>query len=239
MKPLFIKKNGTVSKVSGIIMNLIPSYTLAEYNALTHKPLLWVRTDEEYAQIPSTDVSYGSGSVKDALDDKVSKSGDIMTGNFTVDRKNGTASAEGQSYLTVGNATPVGTNQNSTGLINLYSESAYQVTLYANPLTQIRYIGFPNKSGTVLLDTDIKIVKAQSGSSNNAVITVPSGYPYATFEIVTPVMFYVGSCDSTGTVSAVKGVDGTTPTVSGNNVTVYAGSYYRTAVLRLYTSAAF
>ena len=69
MKPLFIKKNGTVSKVSGIIMNLIPSYTLAEYNALTHKPLLWVRTDEEYAQIPSTDVSYGSGSVKDALDD--------------------------------------------------------------------------------------------------------------------------------------------------------------------------
>ena len=49
-------------------MNLIPSYTLAEYNALTHKPLFWVRTDEEYAQIPSTDVSYGSGSVKDALD---------------------------------------------------------------------------------------------------------------------------------------------------------------------------
>ena len=69
MKPLFIKKNGTVSKVSGIIMNLIPSYTMAEYNALTHKPLLWVRTDEDYAQIPSTDVSYGSGSVKDALDD--------------------------------------------------------------------------------------------------------------------------------------------------------------------------
>lgn len=68
MKPLFIKKNGTVSKVSGIIMNLIPSYTMAEYNALTHKPLLWVRTDEDYAQIPSEDVSYGSGSVKDALD---------------------------------------------------------------------------------------------------------------------------------------------------------------------------
>ena len=68
MKPLFIKKNGTVSKVSGIIMNLIPSYTMAEYNALIHKPLFWVRTDEEYAQIPATDVSYGSGSVKDALD---------------------------------------------------------------------------------------------------------------------------------------------------------------------------
>lgn len=68
MKPLFIKKNGTVSKVSGIVMNLIPSYTLAEYNSLTHKPLLWVRTDEEYAQISSEDVSYGSGSVKDALD---------------------------------------------------------------------------------------------------------------------------------------------------------------------------
>lgn len=74
MKPLFIKKNGTVSKVSGIIMNLIPSYTLAEYNALTHKPLLWVRTDEEYAQIPASDVSYGSATVEDALDGLVNLS---------------------------------------------------------------------------------------------------------------------------------------------------------------------
>lgn len=41
---------------------------MAEYNALTHKPLFWVRTDEDYAQIPSEDVSYGSGSVEDALD---------------------------------------------------------------------------------------------------------------------------------------------------------------------------
>ena len=73
MKPLFIKKNGTVSKVSGIIMNLIPSYTMAEYNALTHKPLFWVRTDEDYAQIPASDVSYGSGSVEDALDGKVTE----------------------------------------------------------------------------------------------------------------------------------------------------------------------
>jgi len=69
MKPLFIKKNGTVSKVSGIVMNLIPSYTLAEYNALTHKPLFWVRTDEEYAQISSEDVSYGNSTVKEELDE--------------------------------------------------------------------------------------------------------------------------------------------------------------------------
>lgn len=41
MKPLFIKKNGTVSKVSGIIMP---------------------------ASYPSANVTYGSGSVEDALD---------------------------------------------------------------------------------------------------------------------------------------------------------------------------
>ena len=69
MKPLFIKKNGTVSKISGIVMNLIPSYTLAEYNALTHKPLFWVRTDEEYAQISSENVSYGNSTVKEELDE--------------------------------------------------------------------------------------------------------------------------------------------------------------------------
>lgn len=104
MKPLFIKKNGTVSKVSGIVMNLIPSYTLAEYNALTHKPLLWVRTDEEYAQIPASDVSYGSGSVEDALDGSIKVkmlTYSVTTGNANTHYfNNGTANiAKGQVAL--------------------------------------------------------------------------------------------------------------------------------------------
>lgn len=90
--------------------------------------------------------------------DKVEKSGDTMTGNLTVDRKNGTASAEGYSYFTLGNDTPAGTNQNSTGLIRLYSETAYPAIVYANALTQIRYIGFPNRSGTLSMRTVTTLV---------------------------------------------------------------------------------
>lgn len=175
------------------------------------------------------DVTYGSGSVKDALDDKVSKSGDTINGDIKIKR-----STSANSALELGNA-----DTNSYGLLTLYDGSTgYRANLYANNLSASRSVIFPNKSGTLLVDEDIKIVKAQSGSSNNAVITVPSAYPYATFEIVTPLMLYVGACASTGAISTIKGLDGTTPTVSGNNVTVYVGSYYRTAVLRLYPSAA-
>ena len=69
MKPLYIKKNGTSHKVAGIITALFPSYTLAEYTALDHKPLFWVRTDATYGAIPASMVSYDGGTVEDALDD--------------------------------------------------------------------------------------------------------------------------------------------------------------------------
>lgn len=175
-------------------------------------------------------VGYNNESVGDALDDKVSKSGDTIDGDLKVKR-----STSANSALELGNAAT-----NSYGLLTLYDgSSGYRANLYANNLSASRSVIFPNKSGTLLVDEDIKIVKAQSGSSNNAVITVPSAYPYATFEIVTPLMLYVGACASTGAISTIKGLDGTTPTVSGNNVTVYVGSYYRTAVLKLYPSAAF
>ena len=118
MKPLFIKKNGTVSKVSGIIMNLIPSYTLAEYNALTHKPLLWVRTDEEYAQIPSADVSYGNGSVKDALDNVKDEISTLQKG-FKSQTMNVTTGAQGDAGL------------------GLYTSNIQIVTVYANTWANI------------------------------------------------------------------------------------------------------
>lgn len=58
--------------VNGVLqagVNDIPSYTRAEYEALTEKPEYWICTDEDYEDLPSEYVTYGSGTVKDALDD--------------------------------------------------------------------------------------------------------------------------------------------------------------------------
>lgn len=58
--------------VNGVLqagINDIPSYTRAEYEALTEKPEYWICTDMEYNDLPSEYVTYESGTVKDALDD--------------------------------------------------------------------------------------------------------------------------------------------------------------------------
>lgn len=48
----------------------LPEMTLAQWLALpvAERPKEWIRTDAEYTDIPAENVSYGSGSVKDALD---------------------------------------------------------------------------------------------------------------------------------------------------------------------------
>ena len=50
--------------------NTLPQMTLAEYQALpvSERPTYWERTDLNYNNIPASDVTYGSGSVEDALD---------------------------------------------------------------------------------------------------------------------------------------------------------------------------
>ena len=52
----------------------VPSMTLAQYNALTNKPKLWIRTDAPDSDrgINADDIEYSNGvSVKEALDDVV------------------------------------------------------------------------------------------------------------------------------------------------------------------------
>ena len=75
-------QNGTL--ISGA--NTLPQMTLAEYQALpvSERPTYWERTDLNYSNIPASDVTYGSGSVEDALDMKqVSKIYDVSSSTFT------------------------------------------------------------------------------------------------------------------------------------------------------------
>ena len=113
----------------------------------------------------SSEVSYESGSVKDKLDslstsvaDTVSKTnGGTFENQIFIDQQNGTASKVGWSYLRLGNTVPAGTAGNSAGVIELRGQNDKFIQLYDNlgNLTDNRYIGFPDKSGTLALTSDI------------------------------------------------------------------------------------
>ena len=85
----------------------------------------------------------------------VSKSGDTMKGNFTVDRQNGTTAAVGYTNFTIGNNIAEGTEKNSQGAIRIYSNTAYRAEIQADNLTNNRAFHLPNKGGTIALTSDV------------------------------------------------------------------------------------
>ncbi len=93
-----------------------------------------------------------SGGVYTAVSDKVSKSGDTMSGNLTINLQNGTSETVGYSYVVLGNSKTSSDNGNSAGRIRLYApNTAYRADIYpVNDLTANRAIRFPDVSGTIL-----------------------------------------------------------------------------------------
>lgn len=106
--------------------------------------------------LTADNVEYSSGvSVKDALDNKVSKTGDTIEGNLDIDRKNGTAGTEGNTFLNLGNNIPKSSVGNSTGNLRVYGDTGYGVVLNTvNNMTGNQYVSLPNKSGTIALISD-------------------------------------------------------------------------------------
>ena len=87
----------------------------------------------------------------------VSKTGDSMSGNLSIDREDGTASTQGYSRLYLGNNIPAGTNKNSTGLLRLYGTGNKRIEFYDNGvLTADRTVNFQDKSGVLALTSDLE-----------------------------------------------------------------------------------
>lgn len=90
------------------------------------------------------------------LKSKVSKSGDTMSGQLNIDQRNGTISDVGYSVLALGNSIASGTANNSTGIVDLYSDSGNKVRLYTvENVSGTKYVKLPNASGTVALTSDL------------------------------------------------------------------------------------
>lgn len=89
----------------------------------------------------------------------VSKLGDTMSGDLTIDRQDGMASTIGKSTLIAGNNISRGANKNSKGVIRLYARGTKYVDICASDNEAIndnREINLPDKNGTVALTNDIK-----------------------------------------------------------------------------------
>jgi hypothetical protein len=108
-------------------------------------------TDTRYIGFPDKS---GTVALTSDVDTKVSKSGDTMSGNLTIDTQNGSASGLGYSIAILGNSTAYGTDKNSEGVVRLYGTDSTATDITATSTVQ-RYINFPDKNGTVALTSDI------------------------------------------------------------------------------------
>lgn len=82
----------------------------------------------------------------------VPKSGGYFRGTVGIDRKDGTASAQGTSAIWLGNSTPVGTAENSKGQVVMYGNSNKFGVLQATNVTDNRTLEFPDANGTITLN---------------------------------------------------------------------------------------
>lgn len=140
-KGVYTQNNGDNTEV-----DICRTMTKAQMEALSGEALKgFINTSDEPDSLPLTAewVGYGNGSVKDGLDNKVSKTGDTMTGDLTID---GTSS----SRLFLGN----NTNDNIRGIIRMHNTNGKFVQLYPNNTSADRNIELPDKSGTVALTSD-------------------------------------------------------------------------------------
>lgn len=171
-----------------------------------------------------------------AIDGKVSKSGDTMTGDLTID--------SGTSQVSL---LKVGGSQSFGGILLCAGSTNYKGNVYTSELTGDRSYELPNKSGTLALTSDIPVYIPISGDSKSQTITF-SGKTYrrrvSAFLVVAgqagvgnliPIMF-TGSAGY-GTIIGVRvasNSDGVT--ASGSSITiprVYSDWGYHT-IIKIY-----
>lgn len=145
-KGVYTQNNGDNTEV-----DICRTMTKAQMEALSGEALKgFINTSDEPDSLPLTAewVAYGNGSVKDGLDNKVSKTGDTITGNLFV-RK-----SSGDSNVVLG-------GNSSRGVSRYYDETGHFVDVYPNTITTNRAITLPDKGGTIALTSDLIPTKTQ------------------------------------------------------------------------------
>lgn len=134
-----------------------------------------------------------STATQTALDAKVNKSGDTMSGNLVINRQDGTTSSVGYSRLDLGNNKGEGADKNSKGAILLYGQrTGASFQFYdSGLLTGDRVLYPPDNSGVIALANDVALGGTHLAMAYEASITdvnnCPAGFYSAnTFTTNTP-----------------------------------------------------
>ena len=144
--------------IEQILTNAV-ELTQAEYDALPTEQKnhgTYIITDSDSPSIPATDVEYDNNTtVKDAIDNKVDKSGDTMTGNLLIKPNN----ALGAVIL------GKGSNASEYGVVQMWDDSSHYLNLLPSTHMQgDRTIYLPDKTGTLALTNDITFNRLAAGS---------------------------------------------------------------------------
>lgn len=101
----------------------------------------------------ASNIPYDSNlTIKAAIDGKVSKTGDTMTGNLLVDR-----GSSGDSNVLIGGNV-------SRGVLRLYHTNGKYANIYPYGFTENRNINLPDNGGIIALTSDISFRGLASGS---------------------------------------------------------------------------
>ena len=148
-KGVYTQNNGDNTEV-----DICRTMTKAQMEALSGESLKgFINTSDEPDSLPLTAewVAYETGvSVKEVLDNKVSKSGDIMSGALNIKPSNTLG------VISLGK----GSNSSEYGVVQMYDDVSHWLNIMPSSQTDNRSIYFPNKNGTVALTSDLQWVLA-------------------------------------------------------------------------------
>ena len=139
--------------------NKLPQMTLAEYQALpvSERPTYWERTDLNYNNIPASQVTYGNGSVENALDGFIVENKTVWS-NLTLAANSSTAVQT--SDISKSGYTPIGIVGYSFDGSNGNCLSYSKLTVSGNTLTYL-VANNGNSSATVNCVVQIFYKKAK------------------------------------------------------------------------------
>ena len=199
----------------------VPRLTQSEYDALTTKPEFWILKDSSgnYKRLNADEVLYD----KEVNDNKVSKSGDTMTGNLNIKPSN----ALGVISLGKGN------NSSEYGVVQMYDDASHWLNIMPSSLTDNRAVYFPDKTGTVALTSDLKEIQSGitpqgSGAGEMGLRTVTFAKPFSSVPNVVVVPYHATSPHLYARTCTVQSVSTTgftfVETAVAHDMSFYTGS---------------
>ena len=151
----------------------IPRLTLNDYNALTVKPEVWIRTDapESYKKITASDVSFSDTGITATDVDGAIKEINLLHGGTIDDvlyvNIPSPNTSNRDAVISLGNEIPVGTVGNSTGVIQLWGRGDKSTTLYSSNNSDHVSVALPQRSGVL----DVGGPLAQYGGNDATSVT--------------------------------------------------------------------